>query len=91
VDRELLNHWEEVESALLPLRGLLAENEGARRAFDEYLDHNEFELALDVLCDTLLALPDCAMNESDLQAIEGLGRKMRLEDPRVAQLREPRV
>jgi hypothetical protein len=83
----LIDHWSHLHRELSALRKLLVSDEVARANFDEYLDVNEFELALHTLCDHLLDSTALFATDLEITAIDKLHQEMRLVDKCVANLR----
>jgi hypothetical protein len=81
-------HFEDLRVGLSPLRRLLGEDR--ERWFDEYMDHNEFGLALHVVCDSLLEEKELVVDDRTIEAIETLHEKMQLVDACGTQLRQRR-
>ena len=52
---DLREHWADLDRRLNELRRLAARCDGLLAHFDEFLEHNEFEVGLHVLCDRLVA------------------------------------
>jgi hypothetical protein len=83
-------HFDRVIVMLRPLRAVF-ENNGTvspqRKFFDEYLDANELELALDTVCDFILESPTPMADTSVLARIEDAFRAMELQDDRLGKVR----
>ena len=60
MQKRLLRHYERMEATLNKLRPVLVENEvpavatGYLRLFDEFMEHREYGLAVDAICDFVL-------------------------------------
>lgn len=83
-------HYAALTKQLQSLRPLFSLNESDstfRVYFDEWLDANEFELALGALCDFLLEPATPGMASVELEKIDAVFRTMALGDDRVAALR----
>ncbi|MGD0912205.1 MAG: hypothetical protein ABR928_09925 [Terracidiphilus sp.] len=80
-----IEHCAEVSCGLLKLRSLLGDKKDVRW-FDEYLDANELELALHVVCDFLLANISCQIGSEELNLIQVLHERMQITDDCCAQL-----
>ena len=81
--QSLKAHFEDLWAGLSPLRGFLGEDR--EQWFDEYMDHNEFGLALHVVCDSLLEEEELVVDDCTIEAIETLHEKMQLVDACVTQ------
>ena len=80
-----------MEGGLLELRPLFSLNEGGLRyqqLFDEYLDHNELGLALEMLCEFLIDPKTPGIGLLQAERIERLARSMELQDRYCAAIRE---
>ena len=72
--------------SLRPLFSLEGSDSSFCVCFDEWLDANEFELALDALCDFLLEPTTPGITSAVLDEIDSLFRAMDLNDHRVTAL-----
>lgn len=72
---------------LRPLFSLNESDSSFRTYFDEWLDANEFELALSALCDVLLEPTTPGITSAELEKIDVVFRTMALDDDCVAALR----
>jgi hypothetical protein len=75
--------WSVLEESLLELRPLFALNESQlrhREWFDEYIDHNEFEIALHRLVDFLLEPSTPRIGLTEIEMIGKLHTSMQLID-----------
>jgi hypothetical protein len=87
-DRTRLDHYADLSTRLSSLRRLfLGETApGYLGLFDEFLEHAEFGLALETLCDFLLeSVP--RLDGGDLAQIEALYALMEMDDTCVSSLR----
>jgi hypothetical protein len=83
-------HFEELTRQLLVLRSLFSLNESLsnfRVDFDEYLNANEFELALDRLCDFLVEPTTPKVPREEIEKIGAVYRAMNIGDDRISALR----
>ena len=83
-------HYAALTKQLQSLRPLFSLNESDSRFrayFDEWLDANEFEIALGALCDFLLEPSTSGIASAELEKIDAAFRAMDLDDDRVAALR----
>ena len=80
-------HWNEVTAGLLPLRRLLSGSTKAQEIFDEFVEHNELELALHTVCDFLLEREEVAIMDRDVETIEILHEQMQITDECCAAIR----
>jgi hypothetical protein len=83
-------HWNVVSADLLLLRRLLSGDRKAEAIFDEFVDHNELELALHTICDFLLENEQVAIKNSDFIVIETLHEQMQIRDGCVDAIRQHR-
>ena len=83
-------HWNELTADLLFLRRLLSGDRKAEEIFDDFVDHNELELALHTICDFLLEHERIAIENPDFDAIETLHERMRIRDGCIAAIRQHR-
>jgi hypothetical protein len=86
----LQSHFDRLMVVLRPLRVVFEVNGTAspqREFFDEYLDANELELALDTVCDFILEAPTPITDSSVLPRIEDAFRAMELHDDRLEKVR----
>jgi len=84
------NHYAELERRLQSLRSLFSVNENLtdyRDHFDEYLKANEFELALDRLCDFLSSPTTPGIAAKDIEKIDAAYRSMDIGEDRTSDLR----
>lgn len=84
---ELLEHWADLRRSLLDLRPLLVLDPATQCHFDEFLEANEFEVALHALCDYLRVQPTANAGLEEIQMIEDLHLRMHLRDECSAELR----
>ena len=84
---ELLEHWADLRRSLLDLRPLLLLDAATQCHFDEFLEANEFEVALHTLCDYLRERPAVNVGLGEIQKIEDLHLKMQLRDECSSELR----
>jgi hypothetical protein len=87
MDQERLHYYEQLRTSLTPLRRLITEDNASASDFDEFLEHNEFGLALLTICDSLLEREEISIEECEMEAIEVLHGKMQMNDERASQLR----
>jgi hypothetical protein len=88
MDRQnLASHFDELSTELKPLCRLLGKDNKAREIFGEFMDHNEFELALHVICDSLLDRKELILGDQEIETIELLHEKMHIRDQCGATLR----
>jgi hypothetical protein len=87
VATELAERWADLRSSLLDLRTLLMLDAATQYHFDEFLEANEFEVALHALCDYLLEQPVMSVGLEEIRRIEDLHQKMQLRDECSAELR----
>ena len=80
-------HWAELDRRLRALRPLAMRFEGTSAFFDEFLEHNEFEVALHVLCDRLIEANEVIATPEQVLEIESLHHRMELQDDCVANLK----
>lgn len=73
--------------SLRPLFSLNESGSSFHVYFDEWLDANEFELALSALCDFLLEQTTPGITSAELEKIDAVFHAMDLNDDRVAALR----
>jgi hypothetical protein len=91
MDRQSLNlHFNEMRTGLFLLRHLLGKDAKAEEIFDEYINHNEFELALHTICWSLLDRKNLVLGEDEIEAIAVLHEKMQIQDECCANLRQNR-
>jgi hypothetical protein len=88
MDQEQLRYYEELRAYLSPLRRLLMEDDASMSFFEEFLEHNEFGLALQTICDSLFEREDKSIEESDLETIKFLFTRMQMNDEYVFQLKK---
>src|SRR5262249_36647364 len=85
--------WCDVTGRLKAVRYLLERSlhpTAYLQLFDEYLEANELELALNVLCDFLLEPTAPAVTESELNELSLIHSMMELDDEDVELLRRKR-
>jgi hypothetical protein len=85
----LQDHFDHVSALLSELRAALEDHvvfRSCRKAFDEYLEANELELALHSACDALLENPFDKHSAEVLKKIEDLHKAMELRDDCVERL-----
>ena len=76
-------HFDHVSALLLKLRTALKDDPEFQcnwKLFDEFLEHNELELALLEVCDPFAERPRSARSTEVLQLIESARQAMGLED-----------
>jgi hypothetical protein len=77
----------ELSNRILQLRSLLS---GARdqtfEIFDEFLREHEFDLALHVVCDFLIASPTVCLSSAVFNEIRDLHKQMGIEDRCISDL-----
>jgi hypothetical protein len=84
------DHYADLERQLQNLRSLFSLDESPsdfRDYFDDYLNANEFELALDRLCDFLLSTTTPGIGPNELEKIDAVYRSMDLGNDRTSALR----
>jgi hypothetical protein len=82
-------HYADLARQLQSLRPLFSLNESLsnfRAFFDEELNANEFEVALQALCDFLLEPTTPGIASAELEKIDAAFRAMNLDDHRTAAL-----
>jgi hypothetical protein len=75
----LFDLWAELNEEMQPLRELFGPSERnceTRALFDELLAANEIGIALEVLCDWLIATPDAVITPQLLDTVSSLATKM---------------
>jgi hypothetical protein len=85
-DPRWLEHCANIRASLLELRSLFRENREPRNWFDEYVEANELELALHVVCDFLAEQAPQSIGEKELNSIRALHEKMVIVDDCCARL-----
>jgi hypothetical protein len=83
-----LDHCAEVSSGLLELRHLLGDNNEAKLLFDEYLNANELELALHIVCGFLIENSSSQIESKEMNLIRDLHESMQIADDCCPQLRQ---
>ena len=87
---EIHGHWAEVRAELLALRASVAELPAGREIlglFDEFLEMDEFGLALESLCDFILEQSAFVISEGTVARVEMLHDRMGVSDGCGAALR----
>ena len=77
--------WAKLNIRLLALSGAFgesAEGKNSRESFEEFLEANEYEIALHILCDFLLEHEPVVLTEGLLNEISELHTMMKLDDNR---------
>jgi hypothetical protein len=85
-------HYDRVLALLLKLRTALQDDltfQGYRARFDEYLEHNELELALRTACDALAERSHSDCSREILEVVASAHAAMGLEDGCVESLQAP--
>ena len=88
-DPDWLEHCADVRVGLLELRPLLDINHEVLIWFDEYLEANELELALHLVCRFLIERTSCKIQTEEFTLIRALHEKMSITDDCCSQL-QPR-
>ena len=86
MDQDKLRSYEELRVSLAPLRRLLEENKASLSIFDEFMEHNEFGLALLTICDSILDHEGVFIEEGEMKAIRTLSRRMQMNDVEISQV-----
>jgi hypothetical protein len=87
-DPDWLEHCAKVRSGLLELRPLFGDNKEVQHWFDEYIEANELELALHVVCEFLVARTSRQIGPEEVTLIRALHEKMNIADDCCSQLQQ---